>query len=80
MDAVGEDDAGIAFVVADGVGAIAEDENREIVGTSKIISFGNIFGLFDFDNISCWATKTHGGKARNQNVFTDSHTVIILYL
>ena len=69
-----------AFVVTEGVGAVAEDKSREMVLSGEAVGFGKVFGTFDFDDISSGTTKTHGGKTGYKNVFIDSHMSIIAYL
>ena len=66
--------------MAERVGAVAEDENREIVRAGEVVGCGDVVGFFNLDDVSRGATKPHGSKTRNQNVFIDAHTVIILYL
>ena len=63
--AVNDDDAIETFIVAEGVSTITKDESREMVLSSKTVGFGEVFGAFDFDNISSGATETHGGEAGN---------------
>lgn len=44
--AVDDDDAGEAFVVADGVGAIAEDKSGHVELTSEAVGIGDVSGGF----------------------------------
>ena len=74
---IDEDDAGKAFVVGDGVRAAAEDESREIFRVSKMVSFRNVFGFFNFYNIARRAAEAHGCKFRKRDIFFDFHIMII---
>ncbi len=60
--AIDNDDAFEAFVVAKGVGTVAENEGGKMVLGGKAIGIGNFFGAFDFDDVARSATEAHGGK------------------
>ena len=60
--AINDDDAFETFVVAEGVGTVAENEGGKMVLGGKAIGIGNFFGAFDFDDIARSATEAHGGK------------------
>ena len=61
--AVNDDNTVEAIVVTEGVGAISENESRELGLSSEIISFGDFSRGFDFNDITSWATEAHGSKA-----------------
>ena len=63
--AVDDDGAREAFVMAERVGAATENESREILKRSEIVSVGNFGGGFDFDYITGGAAEAHGGKTGN---------------
>ena len=51
-----------AFVVADGVGAVAHDKSGKMVLLGKTIGVGDVGGLLDFDDVASGAAEAHGGK------------------
>ncbi len=63
--AIDEDGTRKTFVVTNGIGAVAHNECRKIIEASKIVGFRNIVWGFDFDDVFCFATKTHGREAGN---------------
>ena len=76
-EAVDDDDAVKTCIVANGVGAVAEDKDWQILLFGKIISVGDVGLGFNFNDITSRATETHGSKTRNQNIFVDAHGCII---
>ena len=51
--------------MADSIGAAAEDESREIVGSGKAVSFGDFFWSFDLEDVAGGTAEAHSGKTRN---------------
>ena len=49
--------------MADGIGAVAEDEEGEVVLGGEAVGLGDLGRLFDFDDVFGETTKAHGGKA-----------------
>ena len=75
--AIDNNDATKTFITANSVGATTEDENWEILGGGKFVSFGDFTWLLNFDAIFGGATDAHSSDARNQNIFANSHNMIL---
>ena len=60
--AVNNDDTGVAFVVAEGVGTVTHDESREMVLLGKTVSVRDFGRMFYFKDVAGRAAESHGGK------------------
>ena len=58
---VDDNDAIEAFVVSESVGAVTEDESREMILAGKTIGVGNFVWAFDFDDIAGGTPEAHSG-------------------
>lgn len=76
-DGIPDDDTVKTLVVANSVGATAENEERKIFFVSKSKSRDNVVSGFNIYDIASGAAETHGSKFRNGDVFANNHRYMI---